>query len=277
VEFLNPTIDSHGRGGAWIWDGGADLAPGEYTVTIFARQDEVEEEIEMISFSIAEPILDVDVAVAEGVTIRDLPPLVLTTTAEGWILAAQEEITPVVTSPKGETQTIEVLVDGEPRPGTVRYDAASGTLTWYPDKFSVEPLPPGNHNIEVHIEEDRVASRELGIEAPLVLQYRSGYLRLYPKSSCGDPSVCLENPELETELKVFAKLEDQQYTYLLLRRTDTEELAWAILSPDLTDLRLDGQPQPLTADSPAIQALPNIESFQIPSLEEVATMTGEDE
>jgi hypothetical protein len=268
AEHLRPTSSEDDRVWEWVWDEGANLSSGEYTVEIVARQDGVEERVNEITFSIAEPILDVDVAVAEGVTIRDLPPLALTATSEGWTLAVQEEITPVVTTPEGETQTIEVLVDDEPRPGTARYDVDAGVLTWYPDKFTVEPLPPGPHIIAVRIGEDIVASRELEIEAPLVVQYQDGNLRSYPKSRCGNPSVCLEDPEPGTELKVFAKLEDVNFTYLLLRRMDTEELVWALLLT--SDLRLDEQQ--LTADSPEIQTLTSIEMFQIPSFEEVAEM-----
>jgi hypothetical protein len=129
--------------------------------------------------------------------------------------------------------------------------------------FDVAPLTPGPHRIEVRVEGEGavVATGNLEIEEPLVVQYQRGNLRQYPQPTCPD-TICLEDPPSGTELNVFARFEEGGYTYLLLRRMDTEALAWGVLNTS----EFSRGDQALTADSPEILALPNFEGFQIQRL-----------
>jgi hypothetical protein len=263
TEHLRPACDEDHRC-VWHWSKDADVPPGEYHVAFLARRDDVVEPVGEVDV-ILDPLLVVEPLFAEEGRRSYLPPLRLMPHLEGWALGISAEGTPQITSSEEETRAIEILIDGVPRSGVARVVGEEATgLTWSPGvSFDVAPLTPGPHRIEVRVEGEGavVATGNLEIEEPLVVQYRHGNLRQYPQPTCPD-TICLEDPPSGTELNVFARFEEGGYTYLLLRRMDTEALAWGVLNTS----EFSRGDQALTADSPEILALPNFEGFQIQRL-----------
>lgn len=265
VEHLKPEQQDD-RQWKWVWAGDEDFPAGDHTVTIMARQDEVEELVGEVAFSIDKQLLVIEWAVEEGVQKRYFPPLSLTTVIAGWSLGVQGGITPTIRSTDGPTETIEILVDDKPWSGSAVYDDESRVL-WYPDVSVdyIERLGPGTHKVAVRMEDGNVvAVKDLEIAEPLTVTYEGGDLCRYPQPECDD-EFGVHGPDPGTGLEAFAKLQEDEDTYLLLQRTDTGDMLWAVLSDEDTTILFDGSP--LTADTDQVKALLSLEVLQIPSPE----------